>query len=183
MVPEVTYIFYYHHLLLITYYSAVSVKCAGCQKSYHMSCLNPPLIRKPSKGFAWQCAFCTRQEVLADSSSSQSPVSNSRDTPPTVKHPSPDLDNPPSKIELKRQTRATRSQVPTKPTIQPQQPEQETSIKLKIPKKAPKSKYPHTISIIYNSNHISDQQIKMTHMWPFRYFGINTNIGDILGNV
>ncbi|KAI7894371.1 BAH domain-containing protein [Mucor mucedo] len=147
--------------------SAVSVKCAGCQKSYHMSCLNPPLVRKPSKGFAWQCAFCTRQEVLADSSSSQSPMSIGRDTPPI--RPSPDLDHPPSKSELKRQTRATRSQASlistssssAKLTIQQSQPTQE--IKLKAPKKAPKN-----------------QQIKMTHMWPFRYFGINTNIGDIL---
>lgn len=128
------------HVLIILNHSAVSVKCAGCQKSYHMSCLNPPLVRKPSKGFAWQCAFCTRQEVLADSSSSQSPVSSSRDTPRF----SPDLDHH-TKTELKRQTRATRSQVPTKPTVQPQQPEQET--KLKVPKKAPKSNVsPHICS-------------------------------------
>lgn len=117
-----------------------------------MSCLNPPLVRKPSKGFAWQCAFCTRQEVLADSSSSQSPMSNGRDTPPI--RPSPDLDHPPSKSELKRQTRATRSQASsistTKLTIQQLQPTQE--IKLKAPKKAPKSKTSMLILFLYILN-------------------------------
>lgn len=43
--------------------SSNSVKCAACQKNYHMSCLNPPLSRKPPKGFAWQCAFCSRKDI------------------------------------------------------------------------------------------------------------------------
>lgn len=68
------------------------MKCAGCQKSYHMSCLNPPLTRKPSKGFAWQCAFCTKQEA---DSNPQSPIaacsSSAVESPasrPTSKSPS-----------------------------------------------------------------------------------------------
>lgn len=40
--------------------------------------------------------------------------------------------------------------------------------------------YPICLDFIHNIMSI-DQQMKMTHMWPFRYFGINTNIGDILG--
>jgi hypothetical protein len=30
-------------------------------------------------------------------------------------------------------------------------------------------------------NHSLGQKIRMTNMWPFRYFGVNTNMGDILG--
>lgn len=112
-----------------------------------MSCLNPPLARKPSKGFAWQCAYCTRQEVLAESSSSnpQSPASCSLESSSTIKHTSPDLDHPPTKAELKRQTRATRSQVSIKPTSTQPQPEQAKSEpQLKVHnKKVPKSKYRH----------------------------------------
>lgn len=109
-----------------------------------MSCLTPPLTRKPSKGFAWQCAFCTRQEVLAESSSSdpQSPASTET---LSSKHPSPDIDHPPTKAELKRQTRATRSQVSSKPSSSQAQPDREKSEpKLKVHnKKVPKSKYRH----------------------------------------
>lgn len=86
-------------------YSTASVKCAACHKSYHMACLKPPLARKPPKGFAWQCALCTRQEVLA-SSPSDSDVSNQNDT----------NKNTPKKCQI----RATRSQLP-KSRAQPQQ--------------------------------------------------------------
>ncbi|CEP08262.1 hypothetical protein [Parasitella parasitica] len=69
--------------------SAVSVKCAACHKSFHMSCLNPPLARKPSKGFAWQCAFCTRQEVLAESNPN-SPATSASLTRSSSKASSPE---------------------------------------------------------------------------------------------
>jgi hypothetical protein len=69
-----------------------------------MACLNPPLVRKPSKGFAWQCAFCTRQEALADSSNH------------------PEAANQKNKSDLKkRQTRTTRSQLSKQQQQQQQQ--------------------------------------------------------------
>lgn len=37
-----------------------SIICATCSSSYHMSCLNPPLARKPRHGFAWSCALCNK---------------------------------------------------------------------------------------------------------------------------
>lgn len=136
-----------------------------------MACLNPPLLKKPSKGFAWQCAFCTRQEL----------VSTEEEEKPAA---------PPQKE--KRSTRSTRSQSSTKSSPALEKPTEisETSIKLKInqPKKITtsgggyKSK---SFLPLQNGNFkqlfIIDQQIKMTHMWPFRYFGVNTNIRDILG--
>jgi hypothetical protein len=96
-----------------------------------MSCLNPPLIRKPSKGFAWQCAFCTRQDLLNDpnSSNTASPVAatpplsletahlhkkstGSKRSSSTDDHDQKDEKSSKSrKTELKRQTRATRSQL------------------------------------------------------------------------
>ncbi|RCH95628.1 putative PHD type zinc finger protein with BAH domain-containing protein [Rhizopus stolonifer] len=102
--------------------STASVKCAACQKSYHMTCLNPPLPRKPTKGFAWQCAFCARQELIETSlpitSETSDRVSDKDDT-------------------KKRQTRTTRSQISkTQPQRQLPQPEpsnsQPSAIKLKI---------------------------------------------------
>ncbi|KAG1377651.1 hypothetical protein G6F61_006544 [Rhizopus arrhizus] len=146
--------------------SAASVKCAACQKSYHMTCLNPPLARKPSKGFAWQCAFCTRQEVLASSSNPDSPVSSNQKT----------SDKNDAK---KRQTRTTRSQISksqsqTQPQIMTAQPEQQQQQPASVSQ-------PSAIKIkINNPKKVKNSEIKMTNMWPFRYFGVNTNMGDIL---
>lgn len=39
-----------------------SVDCAVCQHTYHMNCVRPPLLKKPSRGFAWACAACSRAQ-------------------------------------------------------------------------------------------------------------------------
>jgi hypothetical protein len=33
-----------------------------CQQTYHMNCVRPPLLKKPSRGFAWACAACSRAQ-------------------------------------------------------------------------------------------------------------------------
>lgn len=35
-----------------------SVQCVDCTRTFHMRCLDPPLARKPGKGFAWTCVQC-----------------------------------------------------------------------------------------------------------------------------
>ncbi|ODV89571.1 hypothetical protein CANCADRAFT_45988 [Tortispora caseinolytica NRRL Y-17796] len=39
-----------------------SVECATCGRYYHMQCLRPPLLKKPTRGFGWACASCSRQQ-------------------------------------------------------------------------------------------------------------------------
>ncbi|KAF7559767.1 hypothetical protein G7046_g4367 [Stylonectria norvegica] len=39
-----------------------SVDCAVCRNTYHMNCVSPPLQKKPSRGFAWSCAACSRAQ-------------------------------------------------------------------------------------------------------------------------
>ncbi|CRK14041.1 hypothetical protein BN1708_017218, partial [Verticillium longisporum] len=39
-----------------------SVDCAVCKQTYHMNCVRPPLLKKPSRGFAWSCAACSRAQ-------------------------------------------------------------------------------------------------------------------------
>lgn len=41
-----------------------SVTCAGCDKHFHMYCLDPPLLKKPSRGFSWSCAKCAKKHEL-----------------------------------------------------------------------------------------------------------------------
>ncbi|KAH8815068.1 hypothetical protein F5884DRAFT_163041 [Xylogone sp. PMI_703] len=40
-----------------------SVDCAVCDNTYHMSCVNPPLLKKPSRGFAWACGPCSKAQA------------------------------------------------------------------------------------------------------------------------
>nr|AAN75157.2 ZNF1 [Cryptococcus neoformans var. grubii] len=35
-----------------------SVKCESCREYYHMTCLQPPLLAKPAKGYSWVCPSC-----------------------------------------------------------------------------------------------------------------------------
>lgn len=48
--------------------SSDSIPCSGCQKSYHLLCLDPPILTKPKRGFAWYCAPCNKrlEEKLAE---------------------------------------------------------------------------------------------------------------------
>ncbi|KAI9843851.1 MAG: putative PHD type zinc finger protein with BAH domain-containing protein [Thelocarpon superellum] len=39
-----------------------SVECAVCHSTYHMNCVRPPLLKKPSRGFAWACGPCSRMQ-------------------------------------------------------------------------------------------------------------------------
>ena len=41
-----------------------SVDCAVCKNTYHMSCVRPPLQKKPARGFAWACGPCSRAQEL-----------------------------------------------------------------------------------------------------------------------
>lgn len=43
-------------------YSNDSVDCAMCKNTYHMSCVRPPLFKKPARGFAWSCGPCSRKQ-------------------------------------------------------------------------------------------------------------------------
>lgn len=38
-----------------------SVECCECHELYHMLCLDPPLLKKPARGFAWSCISCTKK--------------------------------------------------------------------------------------------------------------------------
>jgi len=42
-------------------YSTDSVQCDRCKRYFHMRCVQPPLIAKPSRGYGWTCAPCSRR--------------------------------------------------------------------------------------------------------------------------
>ncbi|KIK96767.1 hypothetical protein PAXRUDRAFT_825597 [Paxillus rubicundulus Ve08.2h10] len=38
-----------------------TVGCDRCKKFFHMGCVQPPLLAKPSRGYGWTCAPCSRR--------------------------------------------------------------------------------------------------------------------------
>ncbi|GAB7364136.1 hypothetical protein MBLNU230_g4687t1 [Neophaeotheca triangularis] len=52
--------------------SSDSVDCAICKNSYHMNCVQPPLPKKPSRGFAWACGPCSRVQEKGEAYNSPS---------------------------------------------------------------------------------------------------------------
>lgn len=167
--------------------SVSSVKCAACQKNFHMSCINPPLLRKPPKGFAWQCTFCTRLEHQDEEASS-----TNSNTSSSVLEEKPKKS---SSSENKRFTRTTRSQSQQKsnpsivvtPTTNRQQRRSRTTTNTES--EGSYQGITTTIAtIIITSSLIlpllfigQQKHYRLTNMWPFRYFGVNTDINDVLG--
>ncbi|PVG02078.1 hypothetical protein CPB86DRAFT_780999 [Serendipita vermifera] len=43
-----------------------SVMCELCKKHYHMECVTPPLLSKPSRGYGWSCASCNNKRENND---------------------------------------------------------------------------------------------------------------------
>ncbi|KAF8997921.1 hypothetical protein BDQ17DRAFT_1362847 [Cyathus striatus] len=41
--------------------SQESVQCDRCKRFFHMGCVQPPLAAKPSRGYGWTCAPCSRK--------------------------------------------------------------------------------------------------------------------------
>ncbi|KAJ3875005.1 hypothetical protein F5051DRAFT_334667 [Lentinula edodes] len=65
--------------------SLESVQCDRCKKYFHMHCVQPPLQAKPSRGYGWTCAPCSRRhEEEVDSRAA-------------VRHATPVLIKPPLK--------------------------------------------------------------------------------------
>ncbi|EGO22633.1 hypothetical protein SERLADRAFT_451461 [Serpula lacrymans var. lacrymans S7.9] len=38
-----------------------TVRCDRCKKFFHMGCVQPPLLAKPSRGYGWTCAPCSKK--------------------------------------------------------------------------------------------------------------------------
>ncbi|GLB41633.1 putative PHD-zinc-finger like domain containing protein [Lyophyllum shimeji] len=38
-----------------------TVQCDRCKRYFHMRCVQPPLMAKPSRGYGWTCAPCSKQ--------------------------------------------------------------------------------------------------------------------------
>ncbi|KAF9093185.1 putative PHD type zinc finger protein with BAH domain-containing protein [Mortierella sp. GBA35] len=133
--------------------SGEALKCIMCQGFHHMLCINPPMLRKPSKGFAFQCALCTK---LAMDSASSSPSA------------------------LKQSSAANNSGASSGQNSPRGSPKQKSATTLTvIPPSRNSSTHRNDSKSLLASAPSTSQDQKMSHMWPFRYFGTHADIDDI----
>lgn len=68
--------------------SAETVQCDHCKNFFHMGCVQPPLLAKPSRGYGWTCAPCSRRhEEVVDSRDTRvsTPQPRNRSNAPAVR--------------------------------------------------------------------------------------------------
>ncbi|KAK4517574.1 uncharacterized protein ATC70_000914 [Mucor velutinosus] len=139
--------------------AAVSVPCVACANSCHLTCLNTPSARKPSKGYTWKCVLCSRKVLPSAESCSASSSSCGGFCSSSSSESLSDLQRP-------RSLRATPSRV-------------------KQFQKRGASVISQNVSSVDIASNKKDAQaapppMRMLNMWPFRYFDDKTTASDIL---
>lgn len=146
------------------------MKCIMCLGFHHMLCINPPMLKKPSKGFAFQCALCSK---LAMDSSSQptttSPTALQKHTSSINIHTSASTSGQNSPRGSPKQKAVTTLAVA--PTANGGAKSSQSNAK----KSTRQDPY------LIPTAPLTPQDQKMSHMWPFRYFGTHADIQDIFG--
>ncbi|KAJ2723290.1 putative PHD type zinc finger protein with BAH domain-containing protein [Coemansia sp. Benny D115] len=142
-----------------------SLKCSLCEKHYHMQCLDPPLTRKPAKGYSWQCAACLRQlqeqrlAALGKNSTEPTEVIIASDRKRTTRNtPTEDAAGATRRSATGAAVSDTESRGGSK--------------RLKLANGDGRINVEDMVSPI--------PRPKNRGLWPFRYFGININIDDVL---
>ncbi|KAI8319965.1 BAH-domain-containing protein [Martensiomyces pterosporus] len=156
-----------------------SLKCSICEKHYHMQCLDPPLSRKPTKGYSWQCAACLRriQEQRVKASEEQPAVSDVGDRKRSTRNSS--ADDFAISLRSSSATAAVTSSSAAHPAAAAAAAATASDTESRSGSK--RIKLSHGDSKLYSDGSATPvHRPKNRGLWPFRYFGINTNIDDVL---
>lgn len=137
-----------------------SVQCAHCLNYYHMLCVDPPLTRKPSRGFGWSCAPCSgaRERKMLENrgldavergdSQTTSPLSSGNATPTNSTSMSSNFNTKNSATNTNGMTRSEQLAVAFDGRVK--------------------------------SHKLTQAQKHQLKLWPFRYLGVHAKIEDVL---
>ncbi|KAJ2442741.1 putative PHD type zinc finger protein with BAH domain-containing protein, partial [Coemansia sp. RSA 2424] len=174
-----------------------SLKCSLCEKNYHMQCLDPPIARKPAKGYSWQCAACRRGlqeqkmqqqkqpkpyqvDYAAIAAAADAEASDSNDRKRSTRQAgvaaddySISLRSGASAVALSSTASAAVTGSGGSASAAASDTESRSGSK--------RLKLSHGDSRLY-SNGVAGPipRPKNRGLWPFRYFGVNTDIEDVL---
>lgn len=131
-----------------------SVRCGICKNYFHMECLDPPLLKKPSKGYSWYCAPCSRtHDTEMKSRKVEGLVTNTAAATPTKEE---DMQED---IEMEPPSRAL---TPTPDTQS---------------RRASPMTRPPTSSI---PSRAASPNRNKRNLWQMRYLGMHANVTDVL---
>lgn len=134
-----------------------SVQCAHCSNHYHMLCVNPPLARKPSRGFGWSCAACSRAREQK-MSENQGIVYVRKQN-----QPSPESSTPNSPARSNALSTQTSNSAETSPPVLTRAEELAQAFDEKS-----------------KTHNLTAEQKHQLKLWPFRYLGLHSKIEDVL---
>ncbi len=130
-----------------------SIRCAICDSDFHMLCVQPPLPRKPSRGFAWSCTTCSRAE--------QRRIESER---------VPDVDTlRPGGREKWENDRRDRQRLLEDISGDELVSDNFDSISVT-----------RNVSPERSSQRVPVEQSIRPELWPFRYLGLHCNVNDVL---
>ncbi len=147
-----------------------SIQCVDCKKTYHMNCLNPPLLKKPSRGFGWSCAACNKK--FEDKLQENLGLTSSR-TASILKQVSSDIlggDDDDEDKERDEEIDDELQQDNNQKNLIDEEIESGLMSKYQILEEAYKTKL----------KPLSKEQIHLLNMWPSRYQGMHSTFEDIL---
>ncbi|KAI5299713.1 hypothetical protein KEM56_003018, partial [Ascosphaera pollenicola] len=157
-----------------------SVDCAECKETYHMNCVDPPLTKKPQRGFAWTCAACARaREREMEARKTTIPTFNRRDglgiflESESNTADDADMDSPDTGATTMETTTAT-----TAAASGSENKADASSARTPAVNDSTTAQSP-TVSITEPLSLTPEQQ-KQLQLWPFRYFGLHSKPEDVL---
>ncbi|KAK9478771.1 hypothetical protein V1514DRAFT_330343 [Lipomyces japonicus] len=140
-----------------------SVCCAECEKNYHMSCVRPPLLKKPTRGFAWACAICNREKERQMRESKGKLLPGSTD----------EIDAMDDDPELFSNHADNSVGDNANGEVDDEEQEEQDDDGFK-PMPSPEFKV--------SDSKLTPEQKHELAMWPFRYLGIHANLNEALNN-
>ncbi|KAI5283810.1 putative PHD type zinc finger protein with BAH domain-containing protein, partial [Ascosphaera atra] len=143
--------------------TSASVDCAECKATYHMNCVDPPLLRKPQRGFAWSCAACSRvreRKLEARNTPSMGVMLNRRDG-----------------IELFTEDKEDKDEM----EVDQPAASQDSAVSADGDKEAGADQNTQAAEVPIDAPlKLTPEQQRQSQLWPFRYFGMHSKAEDIL---
>lgn len=142
-----------------------SVQCAHCLNYYHMLCVDPPLERKPSRGFGWSCAPCSgaRERKLLENRGIES---NRMDLKLSA--------NPTESVPMF----SSSSTLSSNPNSNPNSGDSSSGSSPPVMTRS--EQLEAAFDGRSKSHKLTLEQKRQLKLWPFRYLGVHAKIEDVL---
>ncbi|ODV97221.1 hypothetical protein PACTADRAFT_40090 [Pachysolen tannophilus NRRL Y-2460] len=158
--------------------SVDSVTCVNCGKFYHMLCLDPPLMRKPQRGFGWSCASCNKdlEERLSEDRGDLLDFIK-----PNSRNSSAEVEEEKEKYKDKDKDNSSTSSEGEEEKLKLEKIEETNQTPDGNQKTKPLPKYELlAIEFLSKDKKLTLKQRRDLEEWPYRYLGVHARLEDAL---